>query len=480
MATRAITIKRSNLDRLVTEYPDKAVEILLRCCHDWDIEKEIMQFLLDAGQPPKSKPLDALDTTNTNNAHVNSTQRSSPVAQRTSLFSSHRRQPSRNISGIGPNAEPPSPPKSASNHSKSLASKEGKENILILTTDENDDIKKLPATMKPAPIKYSVISQHMFSAGRICENETEEIEEQQIYVPRRGVPGTFLEITVSFRAELTWKRSRSTSNASHRTTFYLVDQEFLDIDILLGSPDSGEGMFTTLVPKHPSISRVCYKNTHADWPDMPEPMPPPFQKGQAFKFREHTSSAHAGSSHLESFHRSDANDDPSHYNRTQPVELVHDFLRNQRERAAVPPRNAPGATSKQRTDPSSASRPATADPASPTHTAGQSPGSEKIRVSCISPGSGPFKFWLDLDAPAQVFFDTVRPLLEKKRGPFDRTTASFLFGRDKQMSHDEVSDQLPLGEDELEADWEDTVTWIRDNKRDTAPQIYAAVQFDEG
>jgi hypothetical protein len=255
MATRSITIKRPNLERFVMDYPDKAVEILMRCCHDVDVEKEIVQFLLDPGQPPKNEPLNALDTTNANNAHVTSTQRSSPVAQRTSSFSSNRRQPSRNISGMGPNTEPPSPPRTGSNHSKSLASKEGIENILILTTNEDDDIKKHLATLKPAPIMYSVIGQHMFSAGRICESEIQEIDKQQISVPQRGVPGTFVDVTVSSCAELTWKRIRSTSKASHSTLFYLVSQEYLDIDVLLGSPDSGEGMFTTLCP---SIPRVCY------------------------------------------------------------------------------------------------------------------------------------------------------------------------------------------------------------------------------
>jgi hypothetical protein len=207
-------------------------------------------------------------------------------------------------------------------------------------------------------------------------------------------------------------------------------------------------------------------------------MSPHFQKGQALSFREHTSSAHAGSSHLESYHRSDANDDPRPSNRVQPGELVDKFVRSQRERVTAPPRKAPGATPKQRTESSSTSRSATTNPTSPTHTARQDPGSEKIRVSCTL-GSGSFKFWLDLDAPAQAFFQTVQPQLKKKRGPFDRTTVSFIFGRDKQMSDDQVC-ELPLGEDELEADWEETVTWIRDNKGEKAPQMYATVQFDEG
>jgi hypothetical protein len=207
-------------------------------------------------------------------------------------------------------------------------------------------------------------------------------------------------------------------------------------------------------------------------------MSPHSQQGPVLNFREHTFSAHAGSSHLESYHRSDANDDPRPSNRVQPGELVDNFVRSQRERVTAPLRKAPDATPQHRTEPSRTSRTATADPTSPTHTASQDPGSEKIRVSCTL-GSGSFKFWLDLDAPAQAFFQTVQPQLEKKRGLFDRTTVSFVFGRDKQMSDDEVC-ELQLGEDELEADWEETVIWIRDNKGEKAPQIYATVQFDEG
>jgi hypothetical protein len=135
-----------------------------------------------------------------------------------------------------------------SSHSKSLTSKEGIENILILTMDEDDNIKKHPATLRTAPIEYSVIGQHMFSDGRISKSEIEELDERQISIPQRGTPGTFVDVAVLFRVQLTWRRTRTKSNASHSTTFYLVGQEFLDIDILLGSPDSGEGMFITLCP----------------------------------------------------------------------------------------------------------------------------------------------------------------------------------------------------------------------------------------
>jgi hypothetical protein len=244
------TIKRPVLERFVDGYPDKAVDILLKACHDDDIKKELVDFLLDPGQPPKSKPHNGPEPTIASTAHAIPNPRSSAISQRTSSFSKdHRRHSSRNYAGVGQHTEPPSPPRTRSNHSKSLAGKDGRENIVILATNEDDDIETHLATMKPAPIEHSVIGEHMFLVGRICESNIEDIDEELISIPRRGVPGTLIQVAVSSRAELTWKRS--TSNASHKTMFYLMPQEFLDIDLLLGSPDSGEGTLLCSVQAHP-------------------------------------------------------------------------------------------------------------------------------------------------------------------------------------------------------------------------------------
>ncbi|KAF1922179.1 uncharacterized protein M421DRAFT_427198 [Didymella exigua CBS 183.55] len=426
-------LKRPVLQRFVGDHPEKAVEVLIKCCHDQDIEKDIIEYLLD-------QQLKSTENTGNNEAYVAPAPKQLSASQRTGLFSSDPRQSTRNYPGTEAHAGSPSPPKTRSNHSKSLSGKDGRENILILAMNEDDDIEKHPATMMKAPIEYSVINKHMFDAGRICDSNIEEIAEEQISVPRRGAPGTFRQITVSSRAKLTWKRSKS--NASHETTFFLVDQEFLDIDLLFGSLDSGE--------------------------DMPEIMPPPPPKGQGPKFKEH-----AGS-----FHRSsDARHGSKASARVQPDELVQDFIMTQREQAAAQSRSISAAAPNNRTDSSRTSHPSTADPPSSIYIANPQSGSERIRVSCTL-GSSALSFWVDLDAPAQEFFSTLHKEFERKRNTLDRATTSILFTCDK--TSDNEGREIQLSEDELEADWEETVAWIRDNKRQKSPHIYAALQYNEG
>jgi hypothetical protein len=241
------TVKRSMLQRLVDDYPDKAVDIFVNSLHHLDIEKEIVQFLLDPGEPQKRKPQNTLDITNAPTAPTLKTSHS--WQQRPISSSGHRQQPPY---PAGPNAEPMSPPTS---RGKSMTSKDGKENINILATDEDDDIKTHLATMRPAPIDYSVIGEHLFAHGRISDSHKEEIDPQQMLVPYRGVAGSFRQVLVSYRAELTWKRAKS--NSTHSTVFYLVPTEFLDIDVLLGNPDSGLGMFSILVQ-----SMTCYSHIY--------------------------------------------------------------------------------------------------------------------------------------------------------------------------------------------------------------------------
>jgi hypothetical protein len=237
-------MKRHVLQRFVEDHPEKAVEVLMKCCHDQDIEKDITEYLLD--QQSKSS-----ENTGNNNAYAAPAPKKSLASQRTGSFSSNARQSTRNYS----HAEPPSPPKTRSNHSKSLSGKDGRETILILATNEDDCIERLPATMMLAPIEYSVISEQMFDAGRICDSNIEELEGEEISVPKRGSLGMLAQVTVYSRAKLTWKRSKS--NATHTTMFYLVHQEFLDVDLLLGSLDSGEGTSLFTHP-HPNVFGLAH------------------------------------------------------------------------------------------------------------------------------------------------------------------------------------------------------------------------------
>ena len=167
-------------------------------------------------------------------------------------------------------------------------------------------------------------------------------------------------------------------------------------------------------------------------------------------------------------HSSNANNSTHSSTRIQPSEFVQSFVDHQRGMrptpAPAPPRH---------------SHSASADPSSSTHPAVQSPGSDKIRVSCAL-GLITLKFWLDPDASPQALLLSIQTEFEKKGKAFDRDTASILFHQDKQRSDDDPCDSLSLEEDDLEADWEETVAWIRDKKREKPPHIYATIQFNEG
>lgn len=241
MSGKAGTISVPVVQRFITEFPEKAVDVLMRCCHDPDIEKEIVQFLLNPDQQLKIKPRNTLDTTHISNAYVTADPITPPGSHRSGSFSGHRHTASRTHTAATRAKPDASPTRSNSTYSKSLASKSGKEDIIILATNEDDDLTKQIARMRSAQIEYSVIGEHMFSDTRICRsNIKDDFPEQQIAIPCRGAPGTYKYIPVSFRAELTWRRS--SSDATHKTSFYLVPQEMLDIDVLLGTRDSGEGM----------------------------------------------------------------------------------------------------------------------------------------------------------------------------------------------------------------------------------------------
>jgi hypothetical protein len=200
---------------------------------------------------------------------------------------------------------------------------------------------------------------------------------------------------------------------------------------------------------------------------MPEAMSSPPPKGRGLSFKEQP----------ESYHRSsEARNGSKASARVQPDELVQNFVRTQREQVAAQSRSVSAATPNQGINSSRTSRPSNIDSSSSTHMENPHPDSDRIRVSCAM-GTSAFSFWLDLDAPAQEFFVTLHKEFQKKKNHLDRATTSILFIRDK--TSDDDGREIQLSEDELEADWEETVSWIRDNKRQKSPHIYATVQYNE-
>lgn len=203
--SRELTIKPLYLERFVTDCKEKAVEILLRDCHDEKVEKEILHVLLDHLMTSSRKIY-------TGNTFVDQI------------------------------LEPPRTAMSRSAHSKSVFDNSITQNILILSLKEDGQIKESIASMKSAPIKYSIIGTHMFEEGGIAESVIEGTDEKRISILQRGSLDTLISIIVATYAELTWKRLGSTGdNTTHSTVFYLVPREFLNTDVVLGSLDLGKG-----------------------------------------------------------------------------------------------------------------------------------------------------------------------------------------------------------------------------------------------
>ena len=87
--------------------------------------------------------------------------------------------------------------------------------------------------------------------------------------------------------------------------------------------------------------------------------------------------------------------------------------------------------------------------------------------------------WLDLHAPGEDFFKTFQRLVEKRKGIFDRTNITIYLKKDKLTPSDEAY-PLSLDVDDLEADWDTTVAWLQDNKRDKSPHVYGTVLSEGG
>ncbi|KAL5118719.1 hypothetical protein ACEQ8H_003396 [Pleosporales sp. CAS-2024a] len=409
MGSRALTIKPHNVERLVTAFPDKAVEVLMRCCHDPELERELLQFLLD---PSPGAPT----TSNANHVHAPPVTKSSLGAKRIDSFSDPSQQRFRAPSRIGANTRPPSPPASRSNPRSSVSNRDGSEHVIVMEIDEDiGDVKEHLATLKRAATEYSVIGDHMFTTGRICPSKIEDIVQQEIWVPHRSAPGSTTLVP---------------------TLFYLVSQEFIGIDILLGYADSGE--------------------------DPPEAMPVSPTRGAGVNTREH-----------DSYHRSsNTNHGSTIYSRPPLNDRVMTFVNQLQEPNAARPRPGPAAPTSQRGEPSHTPRPSPADPSTSNPTPPQqSVGRDRVRLHCTL-YEAKMKLWLDLDASAQEFISEVEKAFNNKRLAFVPPATTLIFEAASKDTYD-----ISLEEDALEADWADFIEWIRSNKQAHMP-MYGVFQVE--
>lgn len=87
--------------------------------------------------------------------------------------------------------------------------------------------------------------------------------------------------------------------------------------------------------------------------------------------------------------------------------------------------------------------------------------------------------WLDTGASGEAFYHNFQQQVGKRKAISDRAMVRIYLRRDKNTPDDEVY-ELSLDEDELDADWETTVTWLEENKREKSPHIYGKVEIDDG
>jgi hypothetical protein len=100
----------------------------------------------------------------------------------------------------------------------------------------------------------------------------------------------------------------------------------------------------------------------------------------------------------------------------------------------------------------------------------------KIRLSLLWDMT-PVNVWLDLGAPGEAFFKSFQQMVKKRKPLSERAMMTIYLKKDKHTPDDKAY-ALSLDEDDLDADWETTVTWLEENKRVKSPHIYGWVEVE--
>ncbi|RII06786.1 hypothetical protein CUC08_Gglean010019 [Alternaria sp. MG1] len=225
------------VSKLVKESPEKAVDILTRCCADSKVLEEINAYLLQPKPTQREVPAllpGGLDITFGSPAspsvdssrHAGSPLPRQRLARRPSSYST---------------TYPLSPPRSASSvTSHSTRNEISMGEYILLLLFGGTEVEEHLVRMRLAQTRYSVIRGDVVQKrglDTMCTLVQPDFNE--VYVPSRTAAGFDL-VPTSCSIELTWRRPRSDS--THNTIFYVVPQEALDTDLLLGCEDSGEGI----------------------------------------------------------------------------------------------------------------------------------------------------------------------------------------------------------------------------------------------
>jgi hypothetical protein len=83
--------------------------------------------------------------------------------------------------------------------------------------------------------------------------------------------------------------------------------------------------------------------------------------------------------------------------------------------------------------------------------------------------------WLELEQSGEAFFQAFQQKLKGRREIHDRNKTTIRLKTDQESRIDAAYD-LGLGEDELECDWDATLDWLKENKREIPPHIFGVIE----
>lgn len=153
---------------------------------------------------------------------------------------SHPQQkPARRISSTTGQYSLLSPPRSAppvTSHSFKNDVVAG-EDVILLSVTEEGTINKHVVRMRAASIQYSLIREDVV-LERGLRSSLVKLDEFSVSVPHGTDTEDLEDIQVSFSISITWRRPGS--NSTHATKFYVVPNDTIDTDLLLGNADSGQ------------------------------------------------------------------------------------------------------------------------------------------------------------------------------------------------------------------------------------------------
>ncbi|KAF2848340.1 hypothetical protein T440DRAFT_520037 [Plenodomus tracheiphilus IPT5] len=451
---------RVTVTEFISRYPDKAFDYLVRHFEDDPrVQAEINAYLSESGH------FRGFEHSNIQKGQF----ATSPIDSH-----HHGSPPSRQKSSHRPSfgaAHPPftsplSPPGSASQASRTSSKGEASPRLYIkILTDTDTGVEEEMVRVRHAPIPHSVI--HMAVVDRLNLNDNlAPIDRFQIPVLRSTAPGIHILVHVSDSISLTWIRPGS--DMTHKTTFYVVTGELLDIDVLLGQEDSGE-VPTGFTP-----------NSALQTPRNPNQ----FSRGSSGNTHGFTQAPPAASWHRSATYMTgdDSSTTTIQHQPSQQHQQVPSFLQpmfNQ-QHPSQPLASSAAHPARPRThiDTSRLTQSPAIPTASTHHTGDPNVATDRLRL-CIEWGKTPIMVWIDLCASGDAFFQAFHKLAVQRKRTLERTETT-LFLRQTKEGLDDEEYPMSLDEDELDADWEMTVDWLKDNKKEKPPHIYGRVEVGEG